>query len=118
MYEHWKQRPLTRKEFARRVLRHFLFAFGAVLVALGIGVCGYHFLDGLPWIDALLNASMILGGMGPVDPLHTNGAKLFASLYALFSGLVFIALLGFLLAPFIHRLMHRFHFEEEPHGKK
>ena len=77
------------------------------------GVFGYHTLGGLPWIDSLLNASMILGGMGPVDPLHTNAAKVFASAYALFSGLVFIGVLGMLLAPFVHRLMHRVHIDEE-----
>jgi hypothetical protein len=66
----------------------------------------------LSWVDSLLNASMILGGMGPVDTLTTDGAKIFASFYALFSGLVFIGLLGLLLAPFIHRFMHKLHMDE------
>jgi hypothetical protein len=83
-----------------------------VMLALGTGVAGYHFLAGLGWIDALLNASMILGGMGPVSSLDTPAAKLFASGYALFAGLVFIALAGLLSAPFFHRLLHRFHVED------
>ena len=97
----------------RRVARWAALAFAVVVVSLAVGVCGYHYLEGLPWVDSLLNASMILGGMGPVDTLKTDAAKIFASFYALFSGLVFIGLLGVLLAPFIHRLMHRFHIDEE-----
>jgi hypothetical protein len=112
MYEHRKQRPLTRSQFAVRVLAHVSMAAGAIAVALSAGVCGYHFVAGLNWVDALLNASMILGGMGPVDPLHGDAAKVFASFYALFSGLAFIAVLAVLLAPFLHRLMHRLHMEE------
>lgn len=82
-------------------------------IALGIGVVGYHVWGELDWLDSLLNASMILGGMGPVDPITTVAGKLFASFYALFSGLVFIGLSGFLMAPFVHRLLHIFHWDEE-----
>jgi hypothetical protein len=81
--------------------------------ALGIGVIGYHSLGGLPWIDALVNASMILGGMGPVGELNSDSAKLFASFYALFSGLVFISVIGIVLAPAAHRALHLFHLDEE-----
>jgi hypothetical protein len=84
-------------------------------------VLGYHFVARLSWIDSLLNASMILTGMGPVDPLQTVGAKLFASCYALFSGIVFITTAGILLGPLVHRLLHKFHLEIEPErtgGKK
>lgn len=81
--------------------------------ALGIGVVGYHFIAGLPWIDALLNASMILTGMGPVNVLPSNAAKVFASLYALFSGVVFISLMGLLLSPIAHRVLHKFHVSDE-----
>jgi hypothetical protein len=84
-----------------------------VLVSLAVGVCGYHYLDSLPWVDSLLNASMILGGMGPVDPLKTTAGKIFASAYALYSGLALIAVVGLLLAPIIHRVMHVFHMEYE-----
>jgi hypothetical protein len=113
MFEHRKQPILTRKQFARRVARHFVLTQIAAALALFLGMLGYHELDGLSWIDSLVNASMILGGMGPVDPLRNNAAKIFASFYALFSGLFFIAILGMLLAPFAHRLMHRLHFDED-----
>jgi hypothetical protein len=111
MYEHRTDRLLTRLEFARRVIGHFGYSILAIALALGAGVVGYHVLGGLGWVDSLLNASMILGGMGPVDPLKADGAKVFASLYALFSGLVFIGVLGLLLAPFIHRVMHKLHMD-------
>ncbi|MEK6376075.1 MAG: hypothetical protein AABO58_25650 [Acidobacteriota bacterium] len=114
MYEHRTEPLLTRTQFARRVLWHLATAIGAIAVALGAGVAGYHFIAGFNLIDALLNASMILGGMGPTgDPLCTDGAKIFASCYALFSGLFFIALLGLLVAPFFHRVMHKLHLDEE-----
>jgi len=104
---------LTPMQFAMRVLRHVSVAAGAITISLLAGIAGYHTLGQLPWVDSLLNASMILGGMGPVDPLHANAAKIFASAYALFSGIVFIGVLGVLLAPFVHRAMHRFHLDEE-----
>jgi hypothetical protein len=113
MYESRLQPLLTRAQFVRRVFGHIGVAVGTAALALLVGMAGYHWLASLNWIDSLLNASMILGGMGPVDTLKTDGAKIFASFYALFSGLVFISLLGVLLAPFIHRLMHRFHIDEE-----
>jgi hypothetical protein len=81
--------------------------------ALGLGVLGYHHLGGLPWIDALVNASMILGGMGPVDPIASTAGKLFTSFYALFSGLLFIGVASLLLAPFVHRVMHKLHLDDE-----
>jgi hypothetical protein len=112
MYETLRDELLTRAQFALRVLWHFSAAIVASALALLAGVLGYRYFGGLSWVDALLNASMILGGMGPVDPLKTDGAKIFASFYALFSGLVFIGLLGLLLAPFIHRVLHKLHIEE------
>lgn len=87
-------------------------ALGLLLVVLLIGIFGYHWLAGLDWVDSLLEASMILGGMGPVNPLTKTSAKLFASAYALFSGVVFIALMGLLLGPLAHRLMHKFHLKD------
>jgi hypothetical protein len=113
MYEHRKQPLASGRVFARRLLRNGLIGGGMILVALGIGVGGYHFLEGLSWIDSLLNASMILGGMGPVNPLQTVAGKLFASFYALFSGVVFIAAMGVLGAPIFHRFLHRFHLAED-----
>ena len=111
MYEPRSRPLLSRAKFIRRVGYHALIALLFVAVALGIGILGYHCLGHLSWIDSLLNASMILGGMGPVDPLQSNAAKVFASCYALFSGLAFIGIAGVLLAPFAHRLLHRFHLE-------
>jgi hypothetical protein len=112
MYEHQRHPLLSRAEFRKRVGRHGLVALGVLVFGLGIGVLGYHFLGDLGWIDSLLNASMILGGMGPVDPLKSDAAKIFASCYALFSGLAFIGIVSVLLAPFVHRMLHRFHAEE------
>jgi len=83
-----------------------------ILLALGIGVAGYHCIAGFSLIDALLNASMILTGMGPVGELHGTAAKLFASAYALFSGIIFITAVGVLFAPLVHRVLHHFHIEE------
>ena len=112
MYEHRKKRPLNSSEFARRIAIHLLVSLGVIAIALGIGVLGYHFLGGFAWTDALLNASMILGGMGPVDPLQSDAAKYFASFYALFSGLAFIGIMVLMITPFVHRILHRFHREE------
>lgn len=111
MYENRKEQLLTTAQFVRRVFQHFGYATASAVIALLAGVAGYHYLADLNWVDSLLNASMILGGMGPVDALKTDGAKIFASLYALFSGLLFIGILGLLLAPFIHRVMHKLHMD-------
>lgn len=112
MFEHHKQPLLPKAEFIRRVIRYTAVALLLVGFSLLIGVLGYRFLEGLPWLDSLLNAAMILGGMGPVNALHTDGGKLFASFYALFSGIVFLISVGVLLAPVIHRLMHQFHLKD------
>jgi hypothetical protein len=113
MYERRNHPLLSRAKFAERVARHLLLALFLVGIALGIGVFGYHFLGELGWIDSFLNASMILGGMGPVDPLHSSAAKVFASCYALFSGLAFIGIASLIVVPFAHRLLHRFHVDEK-----
>jgi hypothetical protein len=113
MYEHRNRPLLSRAKFAKRVAGHLLLALFIIAVALGIGIVGYHSLAELNWIDSLLNASMILGGMGPVDPLHSSAAKIFASFYALFSGLVFIGIASLIIAPFAHRLLHRFHLDTD-----
>ena len=112
MYETRYEKLLPAREFAMRVFQQGGIVVVTVAVALTIGVLGYHFFSGLPWLDALLDASMILGGMGPVNSIVTPAAKLFASFYALFSGLFFIATTGILLAPFLHRFLHKFHLEK------
>lgn len=111
MYEHRSEPLLHFRAFIRRALRHFLAGLALVACVDGIGTVGYHALGRLPWIDAFLNASMILGGMGPVDHLNTASAKMFASFYALFSGLVFIAVMAVVLGPWAHRLLHKVHLE-------
>jgi hypothetical protein len=105
---------LSRREFAWRYVRWVTVAATILLGSLGLGICGYHYFEGFPWIDSLLDASMILGGMGPVDTLKTNAGKIFASLYALYSGLALISIAGIMLTPVVHRLFHRFHLEADP----
>jgi hypothetical protein len=113
MYERRHEPVLTRIEFFFRVLRHGALAIVVLIVALGIGVLGYYSLEpGMSGLDALLNASMILGGMGPVTTLTNPRAKVFASAYALFSGVVFISLMGIMLGPFAHRVLHSFHWDQ------
>ena len=111
MYEHHSQPLIPRRQFLRRMFNHSLGALVVILAALGIGVLGYRHFEGLSWIDALLNASMILGGMGPVDALRTDTGKIFASFYALYSGIILLASVGVLGAPLFHRVLHRFHLE-------
>jgi hypothetical protein len=113
MFEHRSQPLLARPLYLRRLLRHGAAAGLVVCGSLAIGVAGYHTLEGFSWIDSLLNASMILGGMGPVGAIQTTGGKLFASFYALFAGLVFIVIVGILGAPVFHRFLHRLHLEED-----
>ena len=112
MYEHHKEPLLPREIFLRRLLFNGAIAFAIILGSLLLGVFGYHVFDGLAWLDSLVNASMILSGMGPVNALTNDSAKLFASFYALFSGIVFITSAGILFAPVVHRLFHKFHLSE------
>jgi hypothetical protein len=100
-----------RRQFLARMARSARIALGLVAVSLFVGMLGYHALEGMSWIDAFVNASMILSGMGPVGELHTQGGKLFAGLYALYSGLALLTISAVLLAPVIHRFLHRFHIE-------
>jgi hypothetical protein len=118
MFEHRTKPLLPRKEYFRRIVRHAALGFAIIVVALGIGMTGYHFFEKLPWIDAFVNAAMILSGMGPVATLQTDGGKIFAGCYALFSGLALIAILGIIFAPVVHRSLHKFHLEDEGHLKK
>ena len=117
MFDHRHPQLLSRREFANRMVRTCTAAVILVILSLAPGVLGYHHLGGLPWLDALLNASMILTGMGPVDPMNSASGKLFASIYAIFSGVAFLSIVAVLLAPIAHRLLHRFHLETEEAAK-
>jgi hypothetical protein len=104
---------LHRRSLARRLARNAAIVSGLIAAALAIGAAGYHYLDGLPWLDATLNAAMILTGMGPVNALQTPAAKIFAIVYSLLSGVFFLTMVAVLLAPALHSFMHRFHLELE-----
>ena len=112
MYEHHTETPIETIRFYFRILTSILRAFILVFVSLTFGVFGYHYIENMAWVDAILNASMILGGMGPVDQMKTIEGKLFASFYALYSGIVLIGLMGILLTPVFHRVLHKFHHKK------
>ena len=114
MFEHRHDPLLPRRGYFRRLIRHALLAGGILLAALGLGMAGYHRFEGMGWLDAFVNAAMILSGMGPLAPLTTAGGKLFAGIYALFSGVAFLTIVGILLAPIVHRALHKFHLESRP----
>jgi len=113
MYEAKVHPLIPRERFVRRVLLHFAAALAVLSVSLALGMVGYEYFEHLPWRDAFLNTAMLIGGMGPVDPPKTNGGKVFAGLYALYAGLVFLAAAGLVLAPILHRLLHRFHWAQD-----
>lgn len=113
MYEHRSKPVLSRKLFVQRLLGHFSIAMIILILSLGLGVAGYHLTEGLSLIDSILNASMILGGMGPVDAIKTPGGKLFASFYSLFSGIIFLAVVGIIIAPIAHRFLHKLHLTDD-----
>jgi hypothetical protein len=112
-YERHNQPLLPKRQFLFRLLRHFGFGTGLILGSLAIGVLGYHFTENMPWLDSVLNASMILGGMGPVNTLATAAGKVFASLYALFSGVIFLVAAGVFIAPVVHRWLHKMHLDQD-----
>ena len=113
MYESKKQPPLTGSDFAHRLLRHSLVALGLLLVSLLIGMLGYVVFEHLSWIDAFLNSAMLLGGMGPVNAPQSAAGKLFAGLYALYAGLMFIVAAALLFTPVLHRILHRIHWDQK-----
>jgi hypothetical protein len=112
MYEHRTQPLLPKDRFLHRLAVHGGMAALIITGSLLLGILGYHFIEGQDWVDAYASAAMILSGMGPLAPLRTNGGKLFAGTYALFCGIVFISTIGVLIAPFAHRMLHRFHLEK------
>ena len=114
MYESKKHPPLSRVRFLQRLALHAAGAMGLLLGSLLIGMAGYSYFEDLAWRDAFLNSAMLLGGMGPVDAPRTDGGKVFAGLYALYAGLVFIVAAGLVFVPVLHRLLHKFHWDEAP----
>src|SRR5262245_50067654 len=112
MYEKRHEKLLPRRLFYRRVARNAQLGLVMVVISLSIGMAGYHWLEGLGWLDAFLNASMILSGMGPVDVLQHTSAKVFAGCYAIFSGIALISTAAIVFAPVVHRVLHKFHLEE------
>jgi len=110
----------SRRRYLGHVAKGLRWAGLMVVAALALGVVGYHLFGGLSWLDSLVNASMILTGMGPVDPITSVGGKLFESFYALFSGVAFLTIMAVVLAPMVHRFLHRFHLDvmDEASGKK
>ena len=117
MFEHRHEPLLPRRDYYRRLARHGLIARRpSGRRASLVGMAGYHFTEGLRWIDAFANASMILSGMGPLDPIKTAAGKIFAGVYAIFSGVAFLTTVGMLLAPVVHRSLHKFHLESRSPG--
>jgi hypothetical protein len=111
MFERKHEKLLPRRAFLRRVTKYASISLGLVVVSLLIGMLGYHPSEGMPWIDAFLNAAMIMGGMGPVNTLYTDAGKLFAGFYALYCGMVLLISVGIFAVPIIHRFLHHFHLE-------
>lgn len=116
MFEQKSDPILQRPDWHRRIATSAIVAGAIIAASLGLGTAGYHVFAGLDWLDAMLNAAMILTGMGPVDRVETVSGKVFATFNALFSGIAFLGMAGVLIAPWAHRLLHHFHAEldEEP----
>lgn len=113
MYESSKHPPLPLSRFVKRMSIHALVTLALIAVSLAAGMIGYAYYEHLPWRDGFLNSAMLLGGMGPVDPPKTDGGKLFAGIYALYAGLVFIIAIGIIAAPIGHRILHKFHWDSD-----
>jgi hypothetical protein len=112
-YEHHSRRPISGRAFALRMARHAALALFVSVLSLGVGMAGYAYCEGLAWLDAFLNAAMLLGGMGPIHQPATAAGKLFAGIYALYAGLVFLLVAAVMLAPVLHRILHHFHWMEK-----
>ena len=113
MFESKTEEILSRSAFLFRLARSFGVTLLIIAFSLAVGSAGYHVFEGIPWVDALLNAAMILTGMGPVDQMHSVSGKLFATFYALYSGIAFLSIMAVLLAPVFHRALHKFHLDDE-----
>ncbi|MCC6866166.1 MAG: hypothetical protein IT280_08410 [Ignavibacteria bacterium] len=118
MYEHSHSKLAPRKVYRKRLLKSGLISLIIFTISLFVGIVGYHYTAGLGWVDSFLNASMILGGMGPVDLLQTKTSKIFAGCYSLFSGVAFLSGMAIFLAPILHRFLHKFHLDIEESSKR
>jgi hypothetical protein len=118
MFERHHEKLLPRKAFLRRLLKYAMISLSLIVASLLIGIVGYHQLENMTWVSAFLNAAMLMGGMGPVDTLHTDAGKLFAGFYAMYCGLVLLISIGITAAPIIHRFLHHFHLEESRENKQ
>jgi hypothetical protein len=112
-YEHRGEHPISRMHFIRRLIRHRGVIVMLVTASTIIGTAGYHWLGDGAWIDAFLNACMLLGGMGPIGELHSNRGKIFVSLFALYAGLVFLVSTAIFRTPVVHRVIHQFHWDAD-----
>ena len=113
MFEHHTKPLLPRKIYYQRLVHHAVLGLMVIIVSLGLGMMGYHKFEKLPWVDAFVNAAMILSGMGPVATMQTDAGKIFAGCYARFSGIALITILGIIFAPVVHRFLHKFHLEDQ-----
>jgi len=109
--EHVKKPLLDLKSYRKRQLTFFIYAFVLIIISLFLGMVGYKYFAQLDWVSSFYNASMILTGMGPADELHSNGAKIFAGCYSIFSGVIFLGTVAVMFAPIVHRFLHRIHLE-------
>ena len=113
MFESKHEPLISRNRFVGRMFLHLVISIAILAFSLFLGIAGYEYFESLPWRDAFLNAAMLLGGMGPVNPPQTDNGKLFAGMYALYAGLIFIVMVGVMLTPIAHRIMHKFHWNDD-----
>ena len=113
MFEHHSEKLLPRHLFLRRLVKYAMISLGIIIASLVIGMIGYHVFEGFSWVDSFLNAAMLMGGMGPVGILHSDGGKVFAGIYALYCGFIVLVSVGIFAAPIFHRFLHHFHLERE-----
>ena len=118
MFEHHHEKLLPRSLFLKRLAKYALISLSLIIVSLLIGMVGYHMFEGYSWVDSFLNAAMLMGGMGPVNVLHTDAGKVFAGIYALYCGSIELVAIGVFAAPIVHRFLHHFHLESEHKQKE
>ncbi len=111
-FEHFSEPVISQADYIRRMVRHGGMVIAFLAFSLGLGMTGYRCFGHLSWVDSFLNASMILTGMGPVDPMPSESAKIFSGIYAIYSGVGFLTAIGLFFAPILHRFLHKFHVEE------